>query len=688
MLLWCLPYTLPAQTTITEEFDGPTQQWTVTDNGSLSRSFKNGTMVIDAYQQGYMNVSAIDQRIDLAADFTLETKLKFILGVRKSGFGLTWGYRTWNNYNVFYITSEGYAGIFTMNHGQSATIMDWKEMKKKTLHQGTEYNVLKIEKKGTDIFFYINNEQIYQTTANRFSGCGTWQGYLFQNNMKILVDHLTITAAENKMNLVDHPINGFKLENLGEQINVSESDRSPLIAPDGQTLYYVSDRTNNALGNTDIWISTLENGQWSKAINPGAPLNNSGHNFVVSVTPDGNTLLVGNTYNEDGSAKGAGVSISVKRNGQWSIPVEQRIEGYVNHNEYSNFLLTPDGTKLMMCIENDESIGEKDFFISFLNQDNTWSKPRHMGNTINSFGGDYSPFLAADGKTLFFASDGRAGYGSSDVYMTRRLDDTWLNWSEPKNLGPEINTAGWEAYYCIPAKGNYAYMVATNAPNGFGSDDIYRIKVAEDIMPDPVVMVKGRVYNKKTNELIEADIRYESLENTANGGKAYSTLKDGFALALPKGSWYGFQASAPGFIPVSENIDLKNLSTYDEKQVNLYLVPIEKGQVVRLNNIFFDFGKASLRQESNNELDRLLNILNENTDMKIEIGGHTDDKGSDEFNRQLSNDRARAVADYLLARNVGKHRITYKGYGETKPLASNTTEEGAQMNRRVEFTIK
>jgi outer membrane protein OmpA-like peptidoglycan-associated protein len=688
VFLFAAPFLSLAQTTVmTEHFDAPSTSWPQNDNGAVNTVFKNGTMVMDAYHEGYMNFTSTDYRIDLGRDFTIETRLKFVLGIRSEGYGFAWGYRSWENYNGFFITPQGNAAIIAMDQNEPFMVMDWTEIKKKILKQETEYNVLRIEKKGGTIYFQINGNEIYNAPAKNFKGSGTQQGFMVRSNMKLVIDELSITSSENKINLVENPVNGFKLENLGTNINSSESDRSPIISPDGKTLYFVSERSGG-LGLTDIWQSTLDSSKWGMAVNSGSPLNNAGHNFVVSVTPDGNTLLVGNTYNADGSSLGTGVSIAVKRNGEWSVPVEQRIDGYVNRNQFSSFFLTPDGTRLIMALENDESQGDKDFFISSLKEDNTWSKPQRLCDAVNSFGADFAPFLAADGKTLFFASDGRAGYGSSDVYVTKRLDDTWLNWSEPKNLGTEINTSDWEAYYCIPAKGNYAYMVSTGRQDGIGSDDIYRIKVAEDLMPDPVILVSGHVYNKKTGERIEAEISYGSLEDTIHAGRAFSTVKDGFALALPKGNWYGFQARAAGFIPVSENLDLKNLSSYAEKEINLYLVPIEKGQVVRLNNIFFDFGKASLRETSDNELERLVKLLRENPGMKIEIGGHTDNKGSDAFNLQLSNDRARAVADFILSKGIAGERITYKGYGETKPVAGNDTDEGTQMNRRVEFTIR
>jgi outer membrane protein OmpA-like peptidoglycan-associated protein len=305
---------------------------------------------------------------------------------------------------------------------------------------------------------------------------------------------------------------------------------------------------------------------------------------------------------------------------------------------------------------------------------------------LNTAGGESTPFLAADDMTLYFSTDGRVGYGSKDMFVTRRLDSTWVHWSEPENLGPLLNSPAWDAYYSIPASGDYAYFVSYQ--NSMGRADIFRAPLPLSVRPKPVVLIKGRVLNAATKEPLGAEIIYESLTSGKELGIAHSDPREGaYSIVLPAGELYGFLGQAIGFIPVSENLDLKELSSYQEITRDLYLVPIEAGSVVRLNNLFFDTGKWDLRPQSTKELSRLLKLLNDNPTMSIQIAGHTDDVGSDAMNLDLSKKRAAAVQNYLVQNGILAARLSSKGLGETKPQVPNDSPEHRQVNRRVEFSI-
>jgi len=287
---------------------------------------------------------------------------------------------------------------------------------------------------------------------------------------------------------------------------------------------------------------------------------------------------------------------------------------------------------------------------------------------------------------LYFSSNREGGLGDNDIWKTTRLDDTWQNWSAPQNLGATINSDAWDAYFSLDAKGEYAYM--TSSKNSLGGSDIVKIKLAVENKPQPVVLIKGRVLNKSTNAPIQASIRYEDLSTGKNEGIAISDPVAGkYQIALPYGKNYGFNASADGFMPVSENIDLSKVSEYKEMIRDLYLLPIEKGQVVRINNVFFEFAKAELKLESFPELNRLVELMQKNPNMKIELGGHTDNVGSEESNLKLSSDRTLSIQTYLVSKGIVADRIKAKGYGKSSPVVDNDTEEHRALNRRVEFTI-
>ncbi len=478
-------------------------------------------------------------------------------------------------------------------------------------------------------------------------------------------------------------------ENLGEMVNSQFDELSPKISPDGKTLFITRYPDDNN-GKNNIWVSYLnEDGTWTKAANIGTPLNVPGASTSVqSITPDGNTILLSNIYQYfDGSVTGGGCSVSSRQRGGWAFPRHQQIEKFENRNQYVNYYLSNSGKFLLMAIEMKKGLGEKDIWVSFPEKDNEWSKPINLGSVVNTKGDEFGPFLAADDKTLYFVSEGHPGYGNADVWMTKRLDDTWTNWSKPVNMGDKINTPDFDAYFSIDAAGEYAYFSSGN--NSIGKSDIFRIKMPEAAKPDPVVLVYGKVYDKKTGNPIKAKIAYELLPSGAEVGVASTSPEDDvYKIVLPFGEKYGFMATSNKYYSITENLDLTNLKEYQEIERNLYLAPIEKEQAIRLNNIFFEFGKATLKEESYPELKRLIKLLNDNPSINIELSGHTDNVGSDTDNLTLSQNRADAVVEYLTQNGIKGNRLTAKGYGESAPVATNDTEEGKQLNRRVEFTVK
>lgn len=245
---------------------------------------------------------------------------------------------------------------------------------------------------------------------------------------------------------------------LGPSVNSPGPEGMPLISPDGRTLYFYRDKSAENIGSsetTDIWSSTLSpDGTWGPAVNLGKPVNNAGNNFPCSITPDGNILVVGNVYNRDGTMT-SGVSWSRRTPTGWSFPVKLSITGYKNISRGNSFYLCNDGKTLLLSIQDPgDTFGGRDLYVSFLVGDRKWTRPRNLGSGVNTPKSELTPFLASDGVSLYFASDGLpGGYGGCDIWVSRKLDGTWTNWSVPENLGPEINTPGEERGYTIPASG-------------------------------------------------------------------------------------------------------------------------------------------------------------------------------------------------------------------------------------------
>ncbi len=543
-------------------------------------------------------------------------------------------------------------------------------------------------------------------------------------------------------------------ENLGPLINSAADDMFAFIAPDGKTLYFARknyfENTGTALRD-DIYVSHLENGAWTKAINIGKPLNNEQHNYVSWISPDGNSLLLANNYEKVKQD----ISISKKVNNEWSFPKALKMNDFYNNNEFSCYHMNTEGNVILMNIVRPDTNGDMDIYVSKLQKNGIWTEPQNVGPVINSAAIEGSVFIAADNKTIYFASNGISGYGGFDMFMSKRLDDTWLNWSEPINLGKKINSAGHDYYYTIPASGDYAYFSSTNST--FGKADLFRIKLPVLLQPEPVTLLKGKIIDADTKKEINADIEFGGL--ISEEPKGISTTLDGdYQIIIPKDN-YNVTIKKQGYFPViktndeiidfeddynTENtietakhdiktelraeIKTKPLSEEElEKEVNkrveekfnttttiekdsivkeitgdlktstdtLYsevtadieMIPIRAGTVIRLDNIFFEANKSDLKDESSAALDEVVFFLKSNPNIYVEIGGHTNGLPNDDFCFKLSNNRAKSVTEYLVSKGIKSDRITWKGYGKTEPIADNATSEGRKKNQRVELKV-
>lgn len=620
----------------------------------------------------------------------VEVVMGHLKGVSNYGYSLLFG-KDGNSYYQFALSGNGYYFIGNTKEGKYSDIVDWQERKDLVKKSG-ELNKVEIIGGNGSWEFKINGEKVHEMKAMGFYGNA--MGFNVSNAQSISIDQMKVYQDDNPIAVVPNVPNDLVKENLGRNINTEWSEKMPIISPDGKTLFFVRDAypLNTSPDHDDIWYSTLEDGQWSVATQMPYPLNQKFHNTVISVTPDNNSLLLMNRYLPDGSgSNGKGISISQRTADGWSIPQDVKIENYYNNGIHSESNLSSNGKVILITLnredtQNAEDKDSRDIYVCFRNEDGSFTEPKNLGAAVNTTGDETSPFLAADDKTMYFSSNGWPGYGSSDIFMTRRLDDTWTNWSKPENLGMGINTSDWDAYFNIPASGAYAYMISTN--NSVGSGDVFRIKLPPALLPEPVVLVSGVMYDSKSNEPIGARVTYTDIVTGTELGIASADPKDGtYQIILPLGKQYAFRGEREGYYPVSEYLDVRELSTYQELEKNLFLAPLEVGQTIRINNIFFEFNESKLKQESFEELNLLVRILESNPGISIELGGHTDSKGSDEYNLKLSTDRAASVRTYLSEQGIPAERLVSKGYGESKPVATNDTEEGQALNRRVEFTI-
>lgn len=508
------------------------------------------------------------------------------------------------------------------------------------------------------------------------------------------------------LNLTDYVNEDLAVDKLGKNVNSSYVEHNPLLSPDGRTLYfsrrYHPDNVGGVDDGEDIWYSTLDesSGEWSPAKNIGPPLNNKGPNFVASVMQSGDAmlLLLGNRYGRNGRMM-QGLSISRSLGGQiWDTPENVDIENDYNYSTNADYYSNEKNNVIIMSVERDDSFGDRDLYASFKVPGRGWSEPMNLGRDVNSADLESAPFLDKDNRTLYFSSRGFPGYGEMDIFVTRRLGNGWSHWTTPENLGKAINGPSDDLYFNIPSSGSFAYLSKGDVDK---NTDIYQLKVEDfylkpekeekviekDEPEEVLVTVKGKVLNSKTNEPIQTKIFIERLPDGASIGITSSSASGDYQFRVRPGARYGFFAESDGYLSVSENIDINMVEESAEKAQDLLLTPIEKGVGVVINNIFFSVNAAELQTASYPELDRILKLLEDNKIEKIEISGHTDSSGDDNYNLDLSQRRANAVFDYLVSNGINRSRMVPKGYGETVPLVANDTEENRSKNRRVEFKV-
>ena len=477
-------------------------------------------------------------------------------------------------------------------------------------------------------------------------------------------------------------------ENLGKAVNSAGQEVAPVISPDGRTLYFTRNFNKANIGPSnkqDVWYSTLQGNTWSEAVNIGPPINNAGDNAISSMAADGRTAYLINVYQPNGDLS-FGISKSVRTKTGWGQPVECKIPHNYNNHDYLEFCVSVDGRTIILAVQRNDTKGDRDLYISRQKIDNSWSELIPLSDVINTADAESSPFLAADNRTLYFTSDGHPGYGKGDIFVSRRLDDSWHNWSKPENLGPAINTSEGDNYFTIPASGEYAYL--SSRAGSMGEDDIFRLKLFPAIKPDPVVIVSGQVLDAATKKPLSAAVVASLLAESKEISRVdYNPEMGEYKLVLPAQKEYTLRANKEGYLPATETLDLTQDKRFRDIRRNLYITKVDSGQKIVLREILFKQSQSSLSTGANDELDRIAGIMDSHPGMEVLVEGHTDNQGDWGLNIKLSEERVRVVKEYLTGKGIDSNRIRTKALGPSKPIASNGTELNRQQNRRVEFTI-
>jgi outer membrane protein OmpA-like peptidoglycan-associated protein len=415
---------------------------------------------------------------------------------------------------------------------------------------------------------------------------------------------------------------------------------------------------------------------------------------MVAAMPDNQTIAVINSYTRDATGNEL-IALTRKQGNGWMMPQAVTVRNAGKQGRWLSLHLAPDGKTLLFATKRFDSYGGRDIYVCFRQEDGSFTEPRNLGPTINTTGNEHCPFLAADGVTLYFDTDGHPGYGGRDIFLARRLDDSWTRWSTPENLGPVFNSADSDEGFMTSAAGDFAYVVSSK--DALGELDIFRIKIPEAVRPRPTALVQGRVVCAKAEE--------DLLVRVSQEGKELSTARldartRQYQLTLPGGAEYELQILGSTETYPPQKVDLRNLNSFETKILGDWSCtavakpepkPEPKPQPavssIGLPQILFATASAELLPQAKAALDALAEDLSKNPQVQIALYGHTDYRNTASYNQTLSEQRCQAVYDYLLSKGVGAERMSKAAYGRNKPLANNSSKEGMARNRRVEILI-
>ena len=538
-----------------------------------------------------------------------------------------------------------------------------------------------------------------------------------------------IRECEMGKKLVAKPVRAF-IDNFGNVINSKYPEYGAIISADESVMMFTSRRNTTTGGAVadglneyyeDIYISTKADGKWTTPQNMGTNVNSEQHDATVAVAPDAQSMII---YKDD---KGDGNLYETKLVGAvWSKPVKMNKNINTKYHE-SSASYSNDGKTLYFVSNKPGGLGEHDiYFTKWDDVKKEWGVAVNVGPTINTKYNEESVVIHPDGKTLYFSSQGHETMGGYDIFMSK-LQDDGVTWGKPENIGYPINSVDDDVFFVINASGRRGYYSSFKA-DGFGEKDIYMItflgpekpvqlsaednllanitepvreKIVEkqvDAATKRITILKGVVRDAKTLKPLYSDIELIDVEENKTLAKFESNATTGkYLVSLPSGKNYGLIVRADGYLFHSENFDIPETAAYQEVEKNIDLQKVEVGSTIVLKNIFYDYNKATLRDASKNELDRLAKLLLENPTIKIELSAHTDSRGGDKYNEDLSQKRAQSCVDYLIKAGISTDRLVSKGYGEQKLIISDAEiaklkfedekEDAHQQNRRTEFKI-
>lgn len=487
-------------------------------------------------------------------------------------------------------------------------------------------------------------------------------------------------SCEFSISSMRNPVT-FNPENLGANVNSDADEYLPALSADGSTLIFTRSKKVDGLRNEDFYLSYNNTDDWQLAKNLGAPINTEQNEGAQCITADGKTLYFTACSRNDSYGR-CDIYESRFVNGEWTEPVNLG-ENVNTENWESQPAISADGRQLFFVSNRSGGRGGKDIWVSYKNASGSWTKAKNLGGEINSSKDDISPFLHWDNQTLYFASKGFVGMGGFDIFLSRL--DAFGDWGQVKNIGYPINSPADENSLIVAKDGRTAYFASAYFKEGRTDLDLYTFDLPQESRAREVAYVQGVITDSKTKKPIKAEIELVDLQSGRSYKSSKSDSEGNYMLCLPSNAEYALTVTKKNYLFYSENIQLQQEGSILVK--NFKLQPLEVGEQVRLDNIFFEHDSYTLKDESVTELNKIIQFMESNPFLVVEIGGHTDNSGSVKYNLDLSEQRAASVKEALVQRGLKSNRIQTKGYGMLVPLNSNSSAEERAENRRTELKI-
>jgi outer membrane protein OmpA-like peptidoglycan-associated protein len=591
--------------------------------------------------------------------------------------GLAWGVHpsgrpAW----VFWLRADGWASVQRLGLEGEEEQIPWQKALR-PLRAGRSVR-LSVEKRGWMLYFAADGKEWGKLPFARLGG--SWQGVCAAAGSSLALEYFEVAHPPLSVQVYDSPLLKARRAPLDSAINMrNHHEFAPLLSPDGRRLLFSRAPLGVLADSASLWEAQVAG---DSAWLPARPVARFWEPWQEAF-PQGSSLALSRRSRRGGSAL-ALLPWQDSLRQAVSLPLPAGTGRYGP----GAWFLSLDQSLLIFARDSEEGFGEQDLYVCFRQGTGDWSKPLNLGPQVNSFGREFSPWLSEDRRELYFASDGQYGYGQSDIYISRRLDETWTRWSPPQNLGPRVNSPGEEGWYRpLPGRPDHVYMASTDSLRG--EWNLYGLRIPDDPARKPLALLRLEIRGREGEALAGGRVLVRRLgpQGQLLSEEVVDAPEGRASVYLPLGALYELLPVVPGHYPQADTLNLKPATFYRELSRTLWVSRPLPGQTIRLERVYFERASAQLLAESYPELERLAALLASLPEVKIELQGHTDNIGQETELQSLSERRAEAVRQALIARGIAAERLSSKGFGSQRPVADNRNPETRPLNRRVELYI-